>query len=334
MRIVLVDPSRTMLKIVTRMLESRDHEVLAFIDAGKALDCIRTDRRVDALITSAEPKSMSGIELCWEARLLAGGQRPIHIIMMSSDPDRERLVKALDCGADDFIGKPPIPEELYARLRVAERLAAVQNDLIRMATTDELSGLPNRRAFFAAGKQICDRAGIIGALSAIMIDIDHFKRINDEHGHDSGDDAIRRVASVIAAAGENVGRLGGEEFALLLDGQSMVHAVELADRLRRKCEDLRFQFGAQAVTLTCSFGVSDWQPGDTIDTLLRRADVALYAAKTGGRNRVVAADAAFWQQHCEPPGGTTRSSLRPDAAAAPARAKIAPVRQGFSSLAS
>ncbi|MBI4274972.1 MAG: response regulator, partial [Rhizobiales bacterium] len=88
MRIVLADPSRTMLKIVTQMLESRGHEVCPFTDAVDALNCIKFDRRVDALITSAEPKSMTGVELCWEARLVAGGQRPIHIIMMSSDPNR------------------------------------------------------------------------------------------------------------------------------------------------------------------------------------------------------------------------------------------------------
>lgn len=334
MRVVLVDPSRTMLKIVTKMLESRNHEVLPFTDAAEALERIKIDRRVDALITSAVPKSMSGVELCWETRLLADSQRPIHIIMMSSDPDRDHLIKALDCGADDFIGKPPVPEELYARLRVAERLTGVQNDLIRMATTDELTGLSNRRAFFENGKQICARAGIVGALSAIMVDIDHFKRINDEYGHNAGDEALRRVAGVIATAGENVGRIGGEEFAILLDGQTLQHSVEIAERIRQKCSALRFQFGSEPMSLTCSLGVSEWQPGDTIDTLLRRADVALYAAKTGGRNRVVAADAAFWQEHYDLPGSSTRTTLRQSGIAASENSEMSPGRQNLQTLAS
>ena len=148
MRIVLVDPSRTVLKYVARLLEARDHEVRPFVDGAGALAYTKSDPDVDALITSSELITMTGIELCWEARLVASCRRPIYVILMSSNQDRYTLGEALDSGADDFISKPPVPEELYARLRAAERLASMQRELIRLATTDPLTGARNRRAFF------------------------------------------------------------------------------------------------------------------------------------------------------------------------------------------
>ena len=309
MRVVLVDPSRTVLKLVGRMLEARGHEVRAFADGQAALDCIRSDPSVGALITSAELVSMSGMELCWEARLLATCNRQIYVILMSSSQDRHTLIEALDSGADDYIGKPPIAEELYARLRAAERVAAMHDELIRPATTDPLTGVLNRRAFFERAREVCARADAGGAPSAILFDIDHFKRVNDLYGHDVGDRAIRAVAQVTAGEDLIVGRLGGEEFAALADGRGLDHTVALADHLRQKMAALKFDTGHGRLTLTCSLGVSEWQPGDTIDLLLKRADVALYAAKTGGRNRVVTANAGQ-QVDAAPPSSFLRAAAR------------------------
>src|ERR1700736_1519227 len=199
MRVVLVDPSRTVLKFVGRLLEARDHEVRAFTDGEAALDCIRSDLKVGALITSAELGSMPGIELCWETRLLATCDRQIYVILMSSNQDRQKLIEALDCGADDYIGKPPVAEELYARLRAAERVASMQQELVRLATTDSLTGVLNRRAFFERAREACCRAEAGAALSAVLFDIDHFKRVNDLYGHDVGDRAICAVAQEAAA---------------------------------------------------------------------------------------------------------------------------------------
>ena len=309
MRVVLVDPSRTVLKFVGRLLEARDHEVRAFTDGAAALDCIRSDLKVGAVITSAELITMSGIELCWETRLLATCDRQIYVILMSSSQDRHKLIEALDCGADDYIGKPPVAEELYARLRAAERVAAMQQELIRLATTDSLTGVLNRRAFFERAGEAGSRAQAGASLSAIIFDIDHFKRVNDLYGHDVGDRAIGAVAQEAAAATTLVGRLGGEEFAMLLAGQGLDDALALAERLRGKMSALQFDTSHGPLSITCSFGVSTWEGADTIDLLLKRADVALYAAKTGGRNRVIAADA---RQVCDvaPPGSRLRAVAR------------------------
>jgi len=289
MRVILVDPSRTTAKIVSRLLEARGHEVLAFADGREALACAKADHEVGALITSTEPLSMSGLELCWETRLVSSPQRPIYVIMMSSMTDDDTRILALDHGADDFMGKPPIADELYARLRAAERFAEMQRELLRLATTDALTGMLNRRAFFDRAGTLCARAQTGSALGAIMADLDHFKRINDTHGHAAGDEALRAVAQTLMGEGPVVGRLGGEEFAILVD-TPVSRAVELAERLRLKIEGLHIGIGGMA--LTCSFGVSEWIQGDSIDRLLQRADFALYEAKVGGRNRVVAADRA------------------------------------------
>ena len=206
---------------------------------------IETHPDVAAVITSAELITMSGIEMCWETRLLAGSQRPIYIVLMSSNYDRTHLAEALDMGADDFIGKPPAAEELYARLRSAERFAFMQSELIRLATTDPLTGVCNRRAFFEQAEQACLRAGNGAALSAIMLDIDHFKAVNDTYGHDIGDEALRGLTRAVTIGNAVVGRLGGEEFAILLEDIALPEAVALAEHLRKKIAALRFEVASE-----------------------------------------------------------------------------------------
>ena len=313
MRVVVVDPSRTVLKFIARLLATRNHEVRAFVSAREALDYIASDPAVGALITSDEllPMSdMSGIELCWEARLLATCRRPIYIILMSCDREQQKLIEALDSGADDFIGKPPVAEELYARLRSAERLAGMQKELLRLALTDPLTGVLNRRAFFESAGELCARAHV-GGLSALIMDIDHFKRINDVCGHDAGDAVLRSLAQEVAAENGVTGRLGGEEFAILLEGRQLCAAVDFAESIRSRISALRVDAERQKLQLTCSCGVSEWERGDTTDRLLKRADIALYAAKSRGRNRVVAFDPTLIAEaNCSSLYGRVRSAVR------------------------
>jgi two-component system, cell cycle response regulator len=236
MRIVVVDPSRTVLKAVSRLLESADHVVTAFVDAKEAFDFIKSDSEVNALITSAELTSMSGLELCWETRLLSGPDRTIYIILMSSNSEQQHLINALDSGADEFIRKPPAGEELYARLRSADRMLRLQNELIRLATIDPLTGVFNRRAFFEKAQQPLQSAK---PFAAVMFDVDHFKRVNDSFGHDVGDQVLRAIGGKASSQKGIVGRLGGEEFAILLEGSNLEAALEHADVLRRRIRQVR-----------------------------------------------------------------------------------------------
>ena len=179
MQIVIVDSSRVVLQIIASLIEPRGHDVHAFTDSAQALQFLAATPSVRVLITSVEVRPLCGLELCWSARLLAEERRPLHVITMSSARNVRSLAEALDSGADDFIEKPPSAEELNARLRAAERLITMQEELIRLAETDPLTGAYNRRAFFDRARMAADQGGRPGRISAILADIDHFKRIND-----------------------------------------------------------------------------------------------------------------------------------------------------------
>lgn len=286
MQIVIVDSSRVVLQIIASLIEPRGHDVHAFTDSAQALQFLAATPSVRVLITSVEVRPLCGLELCWSARLLAEERRPLHVITMSSARKVRSLAEALDSGADDFIEKPPSAEELNARLRAAERLITMQEELIRLAETDPLTGAYNRRAFFDRARMAADQGGRPGRISAILADIDHFKRINDEHGHDVGDLAIQAVAELIAGDGIG-GRLGGEEFGLVLPGCGLAEAIARAECLRESVQALCIHGSKHAISLTCSFGVSTWIEADDVHALIKRADIALYAAKGRGRNCVV-----------------------------------------------
>lgn len=312
MHVMVVDPNRTILDRVTRLLEARNHQVVPFQDGPEALDYIANHTSVEALLTGTELASMSGTEMCRKVRILAGKRRPIYILLMSASHERHNLIDVLAGDADDFIDKPPNAEELFARLRAAERLGSMQRDLLRMTTTDPLTGVLNRRAFFEVADNLCRKADNEPALSAIMIDIDHFKEINGIYGHDVGDEVIRRVASQAAQEDAIVGRLGGEEFAMLLLGKALTETVAVAEGLRTQMMALRMETEQGEVSLTCSFGVSTWKVDDNIDQLLRRADIALYVAKSSGRNRVISASGANAERSRLRTGSVIRAQVRPD----------------------
>ena len=290
MRIVLADPSRAVHRAMTQLIAEGGHEVIAFADGREALARIAEDDTVRALITSTQPLNMTGIELCAAARKLSGARRALHVILMSSTDDYYLAITALDNGADDFIHKPPIPDELRARLRLADRVTAMKQQLIQYAITDPLTNLLNRRAFFEGAAEMC-RAADVGkaALSAIMFDIDHFKKINDTFGHDMGDAVLAAVGAQTKMADGLAGRLGGEEFCVLGSGD-LTDALEWAGELQRSLKALRFNHKGEAFSITCSFGVAEWERGDAIDRMLRRADIAMYQSKKTGRDRITAAD--------------------------------------------
>ncbi len=309
MQIVLVDPSRTVRRIVSDLIQQGGNEVCSLADGDEALAYIKTNPEVRALITCAELPSMSGIELCRQARLLAGNRRPLYILLMSSNDEHNMLVHALDNGADDFICKPPIVEELRARLRTADRVTSMQQELFRYATTDYLTGLLNRRAFFESAGEACERAKTGSIFTAIICDLDHFKQINDTHGHGVGDTVLRCVAAEAARLEGIVGRLGGEEFGIIVEA-AVSDALETVETFRRTIGGLKIHADNTVVEVTCSLGLAEWEVGDTVDGLLRRADMALYEAKRKGRNRAVAADTFSISKNHENWQGISRQSTR------------------------
>jgi two-component system cell cycle response regulator len=289
MRVVLVDPSRAVQRIMTHLIEEGGHDVVAFADGLKALDHVTQDTHVRALITSTQPAGISGIELCAAARKLSGTRRALHVVLMSSTEDYYLAIEALDNGADDFIHKPPIPDELRARLRLADRVTSMKQQLIELATTDSLTGLLNRRAFFDSAAGMCRAAAAGRSVSAIMFDVDHFKTINDTHGHEMGDRVLAAVGAQTRIMDGVSGRLGGEEFCVIAHGE-LADAMDCTGSLQQSLRALRFEHDGQTFAVTCSFGVAEWEQGDSIDRMLRRADLAMYEAKKTGRDRIVVSD--------------------------------------------
>ena len=298
-----------MQRFMRPMLARDEHEVLPFRDGRKALDCIASDNDVRALITSTQPENISGVELCAAARKLAGSRRALYIMLMSATVDHDLIVQALDNGADDFVRKPPAEEELRARLRTADRVTSMQHALIHNATTDHLSGLLSRRAFFERAAEACRQAQAGTALSAVFFDFDHFKRVNDTYGHEAGDAVIAAVGAKTKLMGGIAGRLGGEEFCLLA-ACDLTDAIGIAEDLQDAIRNLVFENKKQTFGVTCSFGLSQWDKDDTIDRLLRRADLALYESKNCGRDRITASGSFTITKRHEAWQGVVRTAER------------------------
>lgn len=192
-------------------------------------------------------------------------------------------------------------EPLYF-LRVIEDITErkrLESELREMATTDSLTGLPNRRVFMSRLEEEHARLRRFGShqVAVLMLDLDYFKRINDTHGHAAGDEVLKQVALLIRDETRRVdlcGRIGGEEFAILLAGAPAGAAREFAERLRRKIAAAAIVYEGRAIAVTASIGIAAMRAGDeAADTALLRADGALYHAKDVGRNQVkVVADEA------------------------------------------
>jgi diguanylate cyclase (GGDEF)-like protein len=325
MRIALVEPSRTNRTIVSRLLQEGGHEVRSFEDGPEALEALASDATLNAVITGSELKSISGLELVWEARLLSGPRRFLHILFMSSLRDEAAVSEALDSGADDFIAKPPSPRELRSRLRAAERIANLQSELMELAFTDPLTGVLNRRGFFEAVTPIVSDASV--AFSAMLLDLDFLKEINDLYGHDTGDVAIRTLAGVLREKAGVAGRMGGDEFALLLPAHCLKDAADLGEAIRRQFSAARLRTRDGSVSLSCSIGVAELTAGKGLDHLLAQADLALYHAKEGGRDKVSTPPSHEWiRGNARARNRVARSSKRPNRPPLDADTGVSPQR--------
>ena len=210
------------------------------------------------------------------------------IIGVSADPKGSLSAQFIKHGADDFLRKPFCPEELNCRVMSTLERRDLLRALKKAAQFDALTGLNNRRAFYEQGMQILQKAQRENRqVSVAMLDLDHFKQINDGFGHASGDSALVVFARAISNACPDMllGRLGGEEFALLtLHGAD--HVAQALDKLRRQCAGLHYAVGAPA--LSFSAGLYQGEPED-LESLLHEADIRLYRAKQQGRARTVLA---------------------------------------------
>ncbi len=277
-KILIVDDAKTIRLTLRRILHKDNHEILEATDGNEALAMI--SQMPDIILLDIMMPGLTGIEVCQEIRKDLKNNT-IHVVMLSALENSSDKVLALDAGADDYLTKPCDPAELQARVR--KGLRAVKKS--REAVFDLRTGLYNRNFFDGYLNQELSRARRYAYnVSLIIMDIDHFKRINDTFGHLVGDAVLARIGQIFHAhcrLSDLAARWGGEEFVLLLPQTDLAAAADLADRLRQKIETQPFE---QVGQITASFGVSDLQSAG--DLLFKKADEAIYLAKQQGRNRV------------------------------------------------
>ena len=291
--VMICESSQVQLRILSTAIEEAGYSVQTSTNARDALSILHL-MPTDIFLTGIEVGEVNGLEACWSIKSNQDTETIYTIVITASGQER-RLEESLDAGADDFIRKPVNMTELRARLRAASRLVRIQKQFRRLAETDSLTGAANRRAFMQFLELATDRARRhqIPA-SVIMIDLDHFKRINDSHGHAVGDRVLIDTVSTIQKCLRDcdmLGRLGGEEFAVVLHDTDRIAAAAAAERIRASVEAMKIQTnGRVSVPVTASLGVTTVRCADGLDTpesLLQDSDEALYEAKAGGRNRVV-----------------------------------------------
>jgi two-component system, cell cycle response regulator len=296
MRVLIAEDDLTSRILLTRILEKWGYEVTATVDGAAAWEVLQAADRPRIAILDWMMPEMDGVDVCRRARALDTHQPP-YIILLTALGEKDNMMTGFEAGADDYVGKPFDPAELRARVEVGRRLVELNDELIEaqlrlevQARTDALTGLPNRRAIVETLEEELQRSAREGTRLAVgMLDIDHFKRVNDECGHAAGDAVLcelaRRMESALRPY-DSVGRFGGEEFLVVVPGVSGPGLGELLERLCRAASQASFTVDARDLVVTVSLGGAV-HAGESLDALIARADDALYEAKARGRDQVV-----------------------------------------------
>jgi len=288
--LLVVDDADTMRDLLERQLTERGYDVVCAADGRAGLELV-SRRRPDAILLDHELPGMSGLEVL--ARLRSDDDlAAVPVIMLTTEHEQALLLTSLRAGAHDHLRKPFDPAELEALVAAALRVKKLNDALVdanrrlaEQALTDHLTGLANRRH----GAHELERAVALAVrhghtLALARIDVDHFKEVNDTHGHQGGDEVLAEVARRLARAirgGDELARWGGDEFVVIQPATDRAGAGRAAERLRAAV-------AAEPIgdiDVTISVGWAHWA-GDTPDDLLARADRALYRAKDAGRNSI------------------------------------------------
>jgi two-component system cell cycle response regulator len=285
---------------LTAHLEAAGYEV-TLCESGQAAFEASQTTRFDLIVTAIEIAGEDGLRLCSQFRSREA-TRHVPILMILDDLDLQRLAKGLDLGVTDYVVKPVDRNELGARVRTQvrrrryhDRLRAMLDRSVSMAFTDSLTGVYNRRYMNAhLDRKLMEIAETGKPVSVMLFDIDHFKRVNDTHGHATGDTVLKTLADRVSGSVREtdlLARYGGEEFVLVMPATDADIALKVADRLRARLAAEPVAVGALELEVTISAGVaSTFDPSETPDSLLERADMALYRAKQNGRNQVFGAN--------------------------------------------
>ncbi len=309
MHALIADDDRITTMIVKKALESWNIETTVVHDGAAAWERLTSVGGTPPQIVVADwmMPGYDGPTLCRKIRSTPG-LASVYVLLLTGRTQRCDLVEGLDAGADDYMTKPVDADELRARIHVGVRVATLQQKLgdqvrelesardhmARLASTDALTEVYSRRGWFdraAAELSRCHRYGRPASL--LLIDLDYFKRVNDTFGHEAGDRLLQAFAAMLQVEcrlSDVIGRVGGEEFAVVLPETELAAAGSLAHRIEGACRAMSVPVAGGRVRCTCSIGISELSLADvTVDDAMRRADAALYDAKRSGRDRHVMA---------------------------------------------
>ncbi len=295
--VMIVDDSMLVRAVVRAGLEAEGYDVIEAEDGTVALDRCR-QRQPDVILLDIVMPGLDGYEVL--ARLKSDPDLShIPVVFLTGRTGMADVVSGLRAGAHDYLKKPFEPEELLARVGSAIHVKQLQDQLRdrnilldQLSRTDPLTGLHNRRHLDEElGRRHGEARRHHDPLGVVLLDIDHFKQVNDVYGHPVGDDVLREVARRIQKElrlEDVAGRWGGEEFLIILPRTDLDGVIVLADRIRRSISATPVTAGEHQITVTISGGCAAG-PGESPAELLRRADKRLYQAKDAGRNQIVAA---------------------------------------------
>ena len=300
MKILIAEDDLTSRSILKAVLTKWGYDPVVTVDGDEAWKAMRKPDSPDVAVLDWEMPGQSGLEVCRKVRTL-DAPNPPYIIILTAKNNKGDIVEGLEAGANDFITKPYDKDELLARIRVGQRMVALQSALVKAkdalaheATHDPLTGTLNRRAILDnLNRELARAKREKLELCVGLCDIDFFKHVNDDYGHQVGDDVLNGFVKAI----ENtirpydfLGRYGGEEFLIVITESTRTAREGIFERVREEIADHKIITRSGEVDITVSIGVSSSKGDENADEMLAAADEALYKAKDNGRNQVVFAD--------------------------------------------
>lgn len=287
--VLVVEDSNLYQNTLSQLLKNLNLPVFTASNGIEALLVMDEHPKIKLVITDYNMPEMDGLELIKVIRSKKNKDE-LGIIGLSSDNNRQTIVNFLKAGANDFMNKPPIKEELFCRVQNILNMISNINSTREMANTDFLTQINNRRQFFTAGQQLYNKSKREDSFMIVtLIDADHFKAINDTYGHDAGDKVLVNVANILKSVMPKeaiIARFGGEEFTAVCNLTDKQEAKVLLEKLRGKVESQCTIHNNQEIKVTISIGVNTAY-GDSFQDMIARADEATYQAKALGRNQVV-----------------------------------------------
>lgn len=291
MKVIVAEDDAVTLMLIKEKLSGWGYTVVTASNGLEVLELLEQHNDAMLFLIDWQMPELDGIDLCIKLK----NKRSLeisYVIILTSKSKTDNIVTALESGADDFIAKPFSPDELRVRLKVGQRVIESESKLLHQAKHDPLTNVLNHRAIIDDLSNLWARSKRDQSnLSVLMMDIDYFKKINDNYGHQAGDYALKQFCKLVKSEVrpyDQFGRYGGEEFTVCLPASDAKQAVAIAERIRKRVENTLVEYDGMCFSMTVSIGISTFSESQqSYKEMLLGADKAAYKAKKKGRNCVV-----------------------------------------------